>query len=133
MKKEDEILKRFGNDPGFRVPDGYFADFTKKMAESLPEKTFVPKKKAGMWLRIRPYVYMAAMFAGVWCMMYLFNDLKNRAGYKDNPDALAERVMDEEFFQDLKNANYISDEDILKDLYNDSISAEDFESDSAIN
>ena len=61
-------------------PEGYFADFAKKMAASLPEKQIPAKRKPTRWLRIRPYVYMAAMFAGVWCMGYLFKDLKTRSG-----------------------------------------------------
>ena len=40
MKQEQDILDKIGKDSGFRVPEGYFADFTKKMTESLPEKTF---------------------------------------------------------------------------------------------
>ena len=42
MKKEDsEILSKIGKQTGFKVPDGYFADFAKKMTESLPDREFV--------------------------------------------------------------------------------------------
>ena len=38
MKQENDIFDKIGRDPGFKVPDGYFEDFTKKMAAQLPEK-----------------------------------------------------------------------------------------------
>ena len=64
MDKKSDILTKVGKDAGFNVPEGYFADFAKKMAASLPEKQIPAKRKPTRWLRIRPYVYMAAMFAG---------------------------------------------------------------------
>ena len=82
MKKDDDILARFSKDSGFKVPEGYFDDFSKKMVEMLPEKPVVEEKKPTVWLRIRPWAYMAAMFGGVWCMMYLFSDLKSRTKTK---------------------------------------------------
>ena len=38
MNKEEQILiKRFGKKEPFKVPDGYFDDFTSKLMERLPE------------------------------------------------------------------------------------------------
>ena len=38
MKQDDSnILKNFGKDPGFKVPENFFADFNKNLADSLPE------------------------------------------------------------------------------------------------
>ena len=58
MDKKSDILTKVGKDAGFNVPEGYFADFAKKMAASLPEKQIPAKRKPTRWLRIRPYVYM---------------------------------------------------------------------------
>ena len=60
MNKNEEILSRFSKESGYKVPEGYFEDFAKKMAASLPERE-IKTEKATKWLRIRPYVYMAAM------------------------------------------------------------------------
>ena len=66
MKEESTILNKFGKEPGFKVPAGYFEDFNKKMLEQLPEVEITEvDTKPSLWLRVRPYVYMAAMFAGV--------------------------------------------------------------------
>lgn len=71
MKQEEsKILNSLGKDTGFKVPEGYFEDFNKRMAESLPEVQITPVDNSpSLWIRIRPFVYMAAMFAGVWLML----------------------------------------------------------------
>ena len=84
MNKKSDILTQAGRRSGMTVPDGYFAEFAAKMASSLPatapavdaDETSAPSMTT--WRRLRPYVYMAAMFAGIWCMMKMFNMLGNR-------------------------------------------------------
>ena len=66
MKEEGSILKRVGKENPFRVPDGYFEHLTSKVMDSLPEKE-VPvllQREPTRWERIKPWLYMAAMFAG---------------------------------------------------------------------
>lgn len=55
------------------VPDGYFDDFARRMMERIPAETpVVTEVKRTTWQKIRPYAYMAAMFAGVYLMMNMF-------------------------------------------------------------
>lgn len=73
MGKEDsKILNSLGKDAGFRVPEGYFEDFNARMSSSLPDVELTKKEAPTLWTRIRPFVYMAAMFAGVWLMLHMF-------------------------------------------------------------
>ena len=73
MKKEDlKILDKLGKEPGFKVPENYFANFNSKMVDSLPEVEITEEEKPTLWVRLRPFVYMAAMFAGIWLMMNIF-------------------------------------------------------------
>lgn len=120
MKKDDDILARFSKDSGFKVPEGYFSDFSKKMVEMLPEKPVAEEKKPTVWLRIRPWAYMAAMFGGVWCMMYLFSDLKSRSSMEYN-EQIAEAMSDEKFVDDYMNYGNIDNYDILEQMYEDGI------------
>ena len=69
MEKKTPLLDEIGRKHGMKVPEGYFADFTEKMVERLPEREIPLPEQPTLWLRIRPWVYMAAMFAGVWLMM----------------------------------------------------------------
>lgn len=66
MKEEDNILKKAGKENIFRVPDGYFENLTSEVMSRLPEKekpVFITKEPT-KWEKIKPWLYMAAMFAG---------------------------------------------------------------------
>ena len=66
MKEEDNILKKVGKENVFRVPDGYFENLTSEVMSRLPEKetpAFI-KKEPTKWERIKPWLYMTAMFVG---------------------------------------------------------------------
>ena len=120
MKQEDStILKKYGKDSGFKVPENYFADFNKRMSEMLPEVEITPVDvKPTMWQRVRPLVYLAAMFAGVWCMMSIFSHMGT--GNIDNVRAVAEKLSDDKGnVEDFFMSGSVSDYDILN--YEDSV------------
>ena len=66
MKEEDNILKKVGKENVFRVPDGYFENLTSEVMRRIPKKetTATVKGEPTKWERIKPRVYMTAMFAG---------------------------------------------------------------------
>ena len=57
---------------GMSVPEGYFDSFAKNMEARLPYREEIENPQAvaeaerprTLWQKVRPYVYMAAMFAG---------------------------------------------------------------------
>ena len=121
MKHEDStILKKYGKDPGFKVPENYFDDFNKKMAAMLPDVEITPVDvKPTMWQRVRPLVYLAAMFAGVWCMMSVFSHFTNPSSM-DSVRAVAEKLQDDkDNVDDFIMSGAVSDYDILS--YEDSV------------
>ncbi|MBQ6166866.1 MAG: hypothetical protein IJK41_05485 [Muribaculaceae bacterium] len=121
MKQDDStILKKYGKDPGFKVPENYFDDFNKRMAEMLPDVEITPVDvKPTMWQRIKPIVYMAAMFAGVWCMMQVFSNFTD-SGNLDSVRAVAEKLQDDKSNVDeFIMSGGVSDYDILS--YEDSV------------
>lgn len=68
MEADKHILDKVDHKDGLTVPEGYFADFVKQMAASLPENDLESSQSEStlkaprtLWHRIRPYVYMAAM------------------------------------------------------------------------
>ena len=66
MKEEDNILKKVGTENAFRVPEGYFENFTSELMNRLPEKEKLAfeQKEPTLWERVKPWAYMAAMFVG---------------------------------------------------------------------
>lgn len=81
MKETNDILDKIGRRSGMTVPEGFFDNFVAKMSEELPESTPAPQEQQPrtLWQRFRPYAYMAAMFAGIWCMMKMFGMLSGPA------------------------------------------------------
>lgn len=92
MKEEDKLIGRFGRETGFKVPDGYFDSVCAKIEQDLPAYPAKPQaRKLSRWERVRPYVYLAAMFCGIWCMMKVFHDISSRAA--GGQDAVPESVV----------------------------------------
>ena len=131
-----EMLERIGRNDGMTVPEGYFADFAARMESILPlnleaeapDKAYAAQKRT-LWMRVRPYVYMAAMFVGVFCMTKMFGLMGNvdtlDMRIDRNPDMIA-ALSNQDFFDD-----YIGDSmneaDLLEDLWSSGIEVSDFE------
>ncbi len=66
MKEEDKLLKKIGKESSFKVSDGYFEKLTSEVMDKLPEKEKVvfEEQHVTTWTRIKPLLYMAAMFIG---------------------------------------------------------------------
>ena len=128
MKREDStILNKYGKDPGFKVPENYFADFNQRMAEMLPDVEITPVDvKPTMWQRLKPFAYLAAMFAGVWCMMSVFSHFTNTSNL-NGVSAVAEKMQDDNSnVDDFIMSGSVSDYDILS--YEDSVAMSNEES-----
>ena len=73
MKKEEtDLLKRCGTENPFTVPEGYFANFTEQLMDKLPEREIQPAPQLTLWARVKPWVYMAAMFCGLMLSVRMF-------------------------------------------------------------
>ena len=125
MKQESEhILDKFPKKDGLTVPDGFFDDFARRMAAELPLRPELekpaPAQRRTVWHTVRPYVSMAAMFTGVWCMLSLVTRMSggtDKLSIAASPE-LATAVSNESFVED-----YIIDNLSGYDLY-DSMAAD---------
>ena len=121
MKNEDsKILEKLGKDPGFKVPENYFNDFNAKLMESLPEVKITEEANPTLWVRVRPFIYMAAMFAGVWLMMNIFSIGKSSATGEQKAARISQGVINnDKNAEELINYGGVSDYDIM--TYEDSV------------
>lgn len=125
MKEEIRLNERFGRDAGFRVPEGYFESVFAQIAENLPapaERPSVPQ--LSLWQKIRPYVYMAAMFAGIWCMMKVFHTMASgdTLNLDTPPEAVALAMADPNAIDSYLPESYESDfelEEMVLSQYDD--------------
>lgn len=125
MKQDENILNRLGRRDGMTVPDGYFADFAERMAAALPERPELAATKIEVprtrWERIRPYAYLAAMFAGVWCMLKMFTMLTVSTPQPlDANPIIAEAVSNDTFVNEYVISE-LSQWDLYDDLMDDGI------------
>lgn len=110
---------------GLDVPEGYFDSFTARMTAALPERPELEHPDdieaetapRTFWQTVRPYVYMAAMFAGVWLMMNMFTLFQPaRSGeIEDSPTLLAALANDG--FVNEYIAPDVDEYELMDDLY----------------
>lgn len=125
MKEDSNILKTIARNDGLKAPEGYFGDFAARMAAALPERPElaamgVAAPPRTLWGRVRPYVYMAAMFAGVWCMLKMFTTVAGtgKLGPMESNPVIAAAFADDDFM----NAyvlDDVSDLDIMDQMMED--------------
>jgi hypothetical protein len=97
MGKEENILRKVGTKNPFRVPDHYFEEVTQEIMSRLPEKESMPTMaEPTLWERVKPWVYMAAMFCGIMLSVRIFVGPTHQAPF---PITMveAENLTDEEW------------------------------------
>ncbi len=73
MKEESNLLKKVGAKNPFKVPDRYFENFSSELMNKLPEKdTLIISQEITLWQRIKPWLYMTAMFCGIMLSVKIF-------------------------------------------------------------
>ncbi len=86
-KFEERLEERIGHDAGFRVPDRYFEEVFARIEATLPDQKEIKAPDPSLWQTVRPYLYLAAMFAGIWLMLKAFHGVANTDLTLDNVPA----------------------------------------------
>ena len=92
----------------FRVPDGYFEDFTEDFMCHLPKKTASEAKVISFYDRIKPWLFLAAMFVGIIVLFKVFNktsDISREA----NSGILSSIIVEIEETEDADFLEYIEE------------------------
>lgn len=132
MKGEEKLKEKIGSEVPFTVPKGYFEHFTQQLMNELPQPAEAPKEiKLSNWQRFRPYIYMAAMFVGIWLMMRVFYNVSNQDSINlDNmPENIAMAMVDDDVESYDLLSTEESDEQLMEDVAGQYNSMEDFERD----
>lgn len=130
MVKDSDILDKIGRRSGMTVPENYFADFAARMEDRLPKHNSAQPGKVlhrSVWQRCRPYIYMAAMFSGIWLMMWIFNDISDRNTNSDmSSNPVMAGVLGSDRFYDYYPMNDIDEYELIEDMYDDGVTLADF-------
>ena len=73
MNPEEKILQKIGKKNPFTVPENYFEDFTQELMGKLPaQEAVLQTEEPTLWQRVKPWLYMAAMFCGIMLSVRIF-------------------------------------------------------------
>ena len=97
MNTDNELKAQYGTKRPYKVPDGYFDQFHEQLMNSLPEMVpeATPTTKVTLMARIKPWLYMAAMFAGIIFMAQGIMYIQEQSLDSDELVALEELYDDE--------------------------------------
>jgi hypothetical protein len=65
MKEETQKLEQLKEEKPFLLPEGYMEGLTSRIMSHLPDQAYTGPEKVTIMDHIRPWLYMAAVFAGV--------------------------------------------------------------------
>lgn len=98
MKEENKIISKVGTKNPFKVPDGYFTDFTQELMNKLPEKEILyANQEVTLWQRVKPWIYMTAMFCGIMLSVRIFVDKPNKDEFPTISQSMIDSLSDEEW------------------------------------
>lgn len=83
MDKKRILLEDLIKVDPFKTPEGYFENFTTGIMSQLPNVVREDLISVNWWHRVRPWVYMAAMFTGIALMLRLFTGSPMPVGTKN--------------------------------------------------
>ena len=128
MKEEKKLQERCGKQNPFSVPEGYFEGFADRIMEQLPERESREVPPITTWQRIKPWIYMAAMFCGLMfgLRVMMMDKPVNKEINAGNvsmtdsvqgiPDEYIDPILDQAMMDDYTLYMYLTDADL--EIYN---------------
>ena len=118
METKKQTLADIGNKAPFRVPENYFAEVNKTIMANLPEKKAPEILPVSMWDKSKPWLYMAAMFLGLFFTVKILisNTDTNQQDYWSDVeiseeeffDYIATQFVDENYYDLVQNQEYLN-------------------------
>lgn len=128
MKEDTELKKKIGKENPFKVPEGYFENIVPEIMKQLPEAEAQESVEITMWERVKPWVYMVAMFCGLmFGLRVMMNDKPVSTGINAGdvsmtdsvqgiPDEYIDPILDQAMMDDYTLYMYLTDADL--EIYN---------------
>lgn len=124
MKEEDTLLKKIGKENPFKVPEGYLENISSEIINKLPEKEKIALQEvSSTWTRLKPLLYMAAMFVGAALIIRVASTDNRPAEVKDVAavetidtevvsDEMIDMALDRAMMDDYSLYVYLSDANV---------------------
>ena len=118
METKKQTLADISKEVPFKVPENYFAQFNESIMAKLPEKEAPVIRKITLWEKSKPFVYMAAMFLGLFFTIKILITSTDPNPSNQNTASISieeywsdVEISEEEFF------NYIETQFVDEDYY----------------
>ena len=99
MEINDNSRNEVGNKVPFTTPDNYFEEFSAKIEQLLDKQEESNQAiNLSLWQRVQPYVYLAAMFIGLYVSITTF--VKPSIQQKQKEQELVELAIQKELLLD---------------------------------
>ena len=120
MKTKKQTLADINKNVPFKVPENYFSKFNESIMEALPEKKITPVKPVTLWQKSQTWVYMAAMFLGLFFTMKVIVDSTDK--YNPKVNTASTTISQQDYWNDVKISEdeffeYIETQFIEEDYY----------------
>jgi len=109
---EKNIIEKLRDRQPFLVPESYFEDFTDDLMRRLPKKIAPESKVISIYDRIKPWLYMAAIFVGIIILINVYNKTSTISEDRYNNVLSAVRVD----VEDSDDADFL---EIFEEMYVD--------------
>ena len=120
MKEDMNLKHKFGTANHFTVPEDYFKNLVPNIMEHLPEQKVKEIPPIRLWDRVKPWIYMAAMFCGLLVTIKAVVGKSDALTASDNftdeqfselPDEYIDPVLDQMMVDDYTLYVYLTDAD----------------------
>lgn len=128
MKMSQNNLDSLKGQNPFKVPEGYFEGLTERIMAQLPEQEPIEKEPetVSLWERVRPILYLAAMFVGLGLFFKVIAPDEEAVGDSQfllvKADAEANALANQEYNEDEAYMEFLEeqylDEMLLEDIEN---------------
>lgn len=106
MKEENELLKLVGKENPFKVPEDYFDDFTTQLMDKLPENSeTIENRPVTKWVKMKPYIYMAAMFIGAVLMVKAIHLVEGDRSAKSQKSVVSTELTQDKYIDETVDAS----------------------------
>ena len=120
MNEDKNLKQKFGTDNHFTVPEDYFKNLVPNIMEQLPEVETKETPPIRLWDRVKPWLYMAAMFCGLLFTIRAVvtnstpatsGEMLSEEQFSELPDEYIDPVIDQMMVDDYTLYVYLSDTD----------------------
>ena len=112
----------------FKVPDGYFDNFVADLMLKLPDHLVEEPKVISFWEKVKPWIYMAAIFVGVALIINFFTKESDKR--QDIASIYASEGLKLSSSNDIDDYYHYYQDELTKIVYDDTMAG--FEDDAAI-